>query len=105
MVSSLAPAQLQRAAAPPAEGAVAAVQGSVVEVRFSPDNLPAINEALEVAWDEGALTLEVQSHVDDRLVRAVAMNKTSGLARGVGVRRTGAPIAVPVGKAVLGRVV
>ena len=91
---------------PAADGEVAAVRGSVVEVRFPLDKLPAINEALEVVWDgEGRLTLEVQSHIDDLHVRAVAMNKTSGLARGATVRRTFAPIAVPVGKPVLGRVV
>jgi hypothetical protein len=80
------------------DGEVASIRGSVVEVRFPLDGLPSINEALDVIWDgEGRLTLEVQSHIDDRHVRAVAMNKTSGLARGTKVRRTRAPIAVPVG--------
>ena len=89
-----------------ADGEVTSIQGSVVEVRFPLEGLPAIYEALDVVWDgEGRLTLEVQSHIDDRHVRAVAMNKTSGLARGVTVRRTFAPIGVPVGKPVLGRVV
>jgi F-type H+/Na+-transporting ATPase subunit beta len=88
------------------DGTVTAVRGSVVEVRFPAAGLPAINEALNVQWDsEARLTLEVQSHVDDRHVRAVAMNKTSGLARGTRVRRTMAPIEVPVGKPVLGRLV
>jgi F-type H+-transporting ATPase subunit beta len=88
------------------DGEVASIRGSVVEVRFPLDGLPSINEALDVIWDgEGRLTLEVQSHIDDRHVRAVAMNKTSGLARGTKVRRTRAPIAVPVGKPVLGRLV
>ena len=77
-----------------------------MEVRFTAGNLPLINEALDVMWDGGErLTLEVQSHIDECHVRAVAMNKTSGLARGPTVRRTRAPIAVPVGKPVLGRVV
>ena len=87
-------------------GLVTAIQGSVAEVQFSADNLPFINEALQVMWsNEARLVLEVQSHIDDRHVRAVAMNKTSGLARGTPVRRTFAPIEVPVGKPVLGRVV
>jgi F-type H+-transporting ATPase subunit beta len=87
-------------------GLVTAVRGSVVEVQFPADSLPPINEALEVIWDSGArLVLEVQSHIDECRVRAVAMNKTSGLARGARVRRTFAPIAVPVGKPVLGRLV
>jgi F-type H+-transporting ATPase subunit beta len=87
-------------------GHVTAVRGSVVEIQFSAGDLPLINEALEVIWEDAArLVLEVQSHIDKRHVRAVAMNKTSGLMRGTRVRRTYGPIAVAVGKPVLGRVV
>ncbi|HEY2108063.1 MAG TPA: F0F1 ATP synthase subunit beta [Candidatus Binataceae bacterium] len=90
----------------PIDGEVTGVRGSVVEVRFPAGSLPAIDEALDVLWNGGTgLMLEVQLHIDDSHVRAVAMNKTSGLALGVKVRRTRGPIAVPVGKAVLGRVV
>jgi F-type H+/Na+-transporting ATPase subunit beta len=106
MASSSAIGMHRSARAEADYGEVTAIRGSVVEVRFPADRLPVIDEALEVMWDSDArLVLEVQSHIDDRHVRAVAMNKTSGLARGVKVRRSFAPIAVPVGKPVLGRVV
>jgi F-type H+-transporting ATPase subunit beta len=86
-------------------GLVTAVRGSVVEAQFPPGQLPLINEALEVIWDDDAeLVLEVQSHIDACHIRAVAMDKTSGLRRGTAVRRTFGPIAVPVGNPVLGRV-
>jgi F-type H+-transporting ATPase subunit beta len=85
-------------------GRVVVVRGAVVDVRFEQSALPAIDTALRVEWDrpEG-LVLEVHSHLDARTVRAVALNRTAGLARGVRVRATGAPVAVPVGDAVLGR--
>ncbi len=87
-------------------GAVTAIRGSVVEVRFPQGKLPLINEALEVIGENGTrLVLEVQSHIDETQVRTVAMNKTSGLMRGTPVRRTHSPIAVAVGKPVLGRLV
>ena len=66
--------------------------------------LPPIDTALLVEWDRpGKLVLEVHSHVDTRTVRAIAMQATAGLARGTGVRSTGQAITVPVGDAVLGR--
>jgi F-type H+-transporting ATPase subunit beta len=80
------------------------VRGAVVDVRYDTGALPALNEALAVEWDRpGPLLLEVQSHLDLTTLRAVALQATAGLARGVAVRATGAPITVPVGKAVLGR--
>ena len=78
------------------------VRGSVIDARFSPDSLPAINEALEVLADP-PLIAEAQAHLDERTVRAVAMHSTEGLSRGVAVRATGSPITVPVGEALLGR--
>ena len=66
--------------------------------------LPPINTALVVAWDRPEpLVLEVHSHVDPATVRGIALQATAGLARGTQVRATGAPISVPVGDAVLGR--
>lgn len=66
--------------------------------------MPAVNAALEVQWDgPHRLTLETQQHLDFVTVRAVAMQNTAGLARGVPVRVPGGPITVPVGDAVLGR--
>ncbi len=88
----------------PSEGVVHAVRGAVVDVVFGGGDLPAINSALVVNWDRpGPLILEVHSHLDLSTVRAVAFQSTAGLSRGVGVSATGGPVTVPVGQAVLGR--
>ncbi|MFN4130161.1 MAG: F0F1 ATP synthase subunit beta [Paracoccaceae bacterium] len=85
-------------------GRVHAVRGAVVDVRYDAGALPALNDALLVDWDRpGPLMLEVQSHLDIVTLRAVALQATAGLGRGVAVRSTGSPITVPVGEAVLGR--
>jgi F-type H+/Na+-transporting ATPase subunit beta len=87
-------------------GTVVRVRGSVVDVEYPPGALPALAEALLVDWSEAApLLLEVQDHLNPRTVRAVAMQNTAGLRRGVAVRKTGGPIAVPVGEQVLGRII
>lgn len=89
-----------------ATGTVHAVRGAVIDVRFRDGYLPSIHSALEVDWDrEGPLVLEVQSHLDLVTVRAVAFQSTTGLARGVSVRSRGGPLTVPVGEAVLGRLI
>jgi F-type H+/Na+-transporting ATPase subunit beta len=92
-------------------GTVEEVQGVVVEVSFPGENLPEIYNALEVEIeaenDEDGpvkLVLEVQQHLGDDRVRAVAMDATDGLSRGVKVRDTGGPITVPVGEGTLGRI-
>jgi F-type H+-transporting ATPase subunit beta len=89
-------------------GTVEEVQGVVVEVAFPDENLPEIYNALEVEREEVAgdsrLVLEVQQHLGDDRVRAVAMDATDGLSRGVKVRDTGGPITVPVGEGTLGRI-
>ena len=91
-------------AAGPATGIVASVRGAVVDIDFADAALPAIDTALLVEWDRPeALVLEVHSHVDTRTVRGIAMQATAGLARGTAVRATGQAITVPVGEAVLGR--
>lgn len=85
-------------------GRVVAVHGSVVDVRFPPGALPAIEEAVAVEWDLGRpLIAEVQRHLNATTVRAVALENTSGLRRGMTVCTTSAPIRVPVGEPVLGR--
>jgi F-type H+/Na+-transporting ATPase subunit beta len=90
-------------------GRVEEVQGVVVEVVF-PGDLPEINHALEIELDSDdgdgetrRLVLEVQQHLGDDRVRAVAMDATDGLSRGTEVRDTGGPITVPVGQNTLGR--
>ncbi|MEA2351498.1 MAG: F-type H+/Na+-transporting ATPase subunit beta, partial [Thermoleophilaceae bacterium] len=98
-------------------GRVEEIQGVVIEVVF-PDDLPEIYNALEIdleAYGEddevsgsqeshGKLICEVQQHLGDDRVRAVAMDATDGLARGAEVRDTGGPITVPVGDVTLGRI-
>jgi len=85
-------------------GIVVSVRGAVVDVRFDDHTLPPINTALLVEWDRPeALVLEVHSHIDPITVRSVALQGTAGLARNTPVRATGTPISVPVGEAILGR--
>ncbi|WP_022853942.1 F0F1 ATP synthase subunit beta [Thermodesulfatator atlanticus] len=90
-------------------GKIVQVMGPVVDVEFPPGKVPAILEALRVtnpAIDdrEWNLVLEVAQHLGDNVVRTIAMDNTDGLARGQEVWATGAPISVPVGNAVLGRI-
>jgi F-type H+/Na+-transporting ATPase subunit beta len=82
-------------------GHITAVRGSVIEVEF-PGTLPNLYDALSVRAD-GKTTLEVAHHLDVHTVRAIAMNHTEGLARGMTVETTGYPIMVPVGPMTLGR--
>ncbi len=85
-------------------GQVLSVRGAVVDVNFDGQTLPPINTALVVQWDRPeSLVLEVHSHVDAGTVRGIALQATAGLTRGTPVHATGAPISVPVGDAVLGR--
>jgi len=87
------------------QGKVVQILGGVVDVEFPPKHLPEIFEALEVPDDgEKPLVLEVQKHLGNNWVRTVAMGATDGLARGKAVISTGAPITVPVGESILGRV-
>ncbi len=86
------------------QGRVVAVRGAVIDVRFDQGALPAIHTALEIDWDRGEpLVLEVHGHLDLATVRAIALQPTAGLARNTAVRTTGQSISVPVGDAVLGR--
>jgi F-type H+/Na+-transporting ATPase subunit beta len=85
-------------------GKVIAVRGAVVDVGFEPAELPRLDEALIVEWDQSeTLIIEVQAHLDERTVRGVALQATAGLKRGVPVRASGNPVMVPIGDAVLGR--
>jgi len=88
------------------QGAVSQILGGVVDVAFPPDSpLPDIFDAIRVPRSgKDDLILEVQQHLGDNRVRCVAMDATDGLQRGVSAYATGAPIRVPVGEAVLGRI-
>jgi len=90
-------------------GKVLQVMGAVVDVEFEDGHLPAIYNALEVELkgEDGRqtrLVLETATHRGNNFVRTVAMGSTDGLVRGTPVRDTGAPITVPVGREVLGRI-
>jgi len=89
-------------------GTIVEVKGPVVDVRFNPEEIPEIYNALSVLLsvdgDEKELILEVQQLLGDDMVRTVAMSSTDGLQRGIDAQDTGRPIAVPVGQNVLGRV-
>jgi len=86
-----------------AKGKVAQVIGTVVDIEFPPDELPALYNAIEIPHDGGKIILETQHHVGNNWVRCLAMNPTDGLERGAEAIDTGAPLSVPVGKATLGR--
>jgi F-type H+-transporting ATPase subunit beta len=95
-----------------ATGKVIQITGPVIDVEFPPGDLPDIYNALEIKrpkkaglkGDDATLVVEVQQHLGNNWVRAVAMSTTDGLARGLDVVDTGAPITVPVGESTLGRV-
>jgi len=92
------------------KGTIVQIIGPVVDADFSAaDGLPGIYDAVEVEFQvDGSqakkLTLEVQQHLGDGWVRAIAMSSTEGLKRGMAITNTGAPISVPVGDGILGRV-
>jgi len=85
-------------------GKIVQVIGPVVDIRFSPENLPSIRNAIVIrkSADE-EMTVEAAQHIGDDVVRCIAMSSTDGLVRGMECRDTGSPIEVPVGDEVLGR--
>jgi F-type H+-transporting ATPase subunit beta len=92
-----------------ATGRVVQVTGPVLDVQFEAGHLPALFNALTVsnpAISDKAdnLTLEVAQHLGENTVRCIAMDATEGLSRGLAVTDTGSPIEMPVGQAVLGRI-
>jgi F-type H+-transporting ATPase subunit beta len=89
------------------KGKIVKVTGPVVDVEF-PEGLPGIYNALTVEYkvqnQPAKVTLEVQQHLGDKLVRAISMAATEGLKRGFEVTDSGEPITVPVGEGVMGRI-
>ena len=86
-----------------AKGKVVQVIGTVVDIEFPPDELPALYQAIEIPMDDGKIVLEVQGHMGNNWVRCLSLAPTDGLARGTEAIDTGAPLRVPVGRATLGR--
>ena len=90
--------------AAPHEGRVVQIIGTVLDIEFPPDHLPAIYNAVNVILDDGTpLVTEVQQHLGNNWVRCLAMDSTDGLRRDTRAVDTGAAIAVPVGEQSLGR--
>ncbi len=85
------------------KGIIKKIIGPVVDIEFG-ENIPPIYNALSITLDDKKIILEVEQHIGGGMVRTVAMDSTDGLARGMEVEDTGAPISVPVGKATLGRI-
>ncbi|OIP27206.1 MAG: F0F1 ATP synthase subunit beta [Dehalococcoidia bacterium CG2_30_46_9] len=86
-----------------AKGKVVQIMGTVVDMKFPQDELPAINNSIVIPMNGSKVIVEVQAHVGNNWVRGVALTSTDGLARGAEVIDMGAPITVPVGRATLGR--
>ena len=86
-----------------AKGRVSQVIGTVVDIEFPQDELPALRNAIEIPRDGEKLILEVQQHIGNNWVRCLSLVPTDGLERGAEAIDTGAPVAVPVGPATLGR--
>ena len=86
-------------------GKVAQIIGPVVDVAFeSGSELPKIYDSLEITNADGTLlVLEVQSHIGENMVRTISMDSTDGLSRGVDAVATGAPIQMPIGDDIYGR--
>ncbi len=106
---SLSSAPLGSNGSPAGSGKVVQVIGPVVDVEFADGKLPKILNALKmsnpgISSAKENLTLEVAQHLGENTVRTVAMDTTDGLVRGMSVRDTGAPIAMPVGPECLGRI-
>src|SRR5712664_2513408 len=92
-----------------APGRITQVLGPVIDVEFPPGGLPEVYTALKatnpsISKEADNLTVEVAQHLGENTVRCIAMDSTDGLARGLPVKSTGAPIQVPVGKETLGRI-
>ncbi|WP_205999894.1 F0F1 ATP synthase subunit beta [Paraburkholderia sp. Ac-20342] len=88
------------------QGSVIAVRGAVVDIAFDAMTLPLIEESLSIIADDGPpIIAEVQAQLDESTVRALALQSTNGLRRGAPVYATGGPIQVPVGEAMLGRLI
>ncbi len=86
-----------------AKGKVVQVIGTVVDIEFPPDELPALYNAIEITRDGNKFVLEAQEHIGNNWVRCLSLSPTEGLAREAEAVDTGAPLSVPVGRPTLGR--
>jgi len=86
------------------EGKITQVIGAVLDIQYSKENLPNLYNAIHIPYGDSYIVAEVMQHLGNDTVRCVAMSATDGLQRGMKAIDTGAPIKVPVGEKVLGRV-
>ena len=85
-------------------GTVVQIIGAVLDIKFPPESLPNLLNAIEIDNKGEKLVVEVAQHIGDDVVRCIAMSSTDGLVRGVDAVDTGSPISVPVGRDTLGRI-
>lgn len=84
-------------------GIVHQVIGPVVDIKFSPEEMPELLNAIKIIHDDREVVVEVAQHIGDDVARCVALSSTDGLTRGMKAKDTRGPISVPVGQEVLGR--
>lgn len=83
------------------KGIISQIIGPVIDVRFDPEEIPKLLNAINIEKDGKTIVAEVAQHVGDDVVRCIALSSTDGLRRGMEAFDTGAPISVPVGREVL----
>ncbi len=86
------------------KGKIKSIIGPVVDIEFADGHIPEVYNAIEVKLDNKVVVLETQYHLGGNTIRAISMDTTDGMARGMEATDTGAPITVPVGKETLGRI-
>ena len=85
------------------KGIIHQIIGPVIDIKFAPEEIPELLSAINIDYNGKTIVTEVAQHIGDDVVRCVALSSTDGLTRGMEAVDTGAPIKVPVGKEVLGR--
>lgn len=85
------------------KGIIHQIIGPVIDIKFMPEEMPELLNAITVHFDDREIVAEVAQHIGDDVVRCVSLSSTDGLTRGMEATDSGAPISVPVGKEVLGR--
>jgi F-type H+-transporting ATPase subunit beta len=85
------------------KGTIHQIIGPVVDIKFKPEEMPELLNAIHIKLEDREIVAEAAQHIGDDIVRCVALSSTDGLVRGMEAIDSGAPISVPVGKEVLGR--
>ena len=85
------------------KGTIHQIIGPVIDIKFTPEEMPELLNAVHIDFADREIVAEVAQHIGDDVVRCVALSSTDGLTRGMIATDSGAPISVPVGKEVLGR--